>query len=67
MAATAIDVLTRPDALEAIRAEFTAYSQEHPYKCFLPEDAKPPLDINADLMKQFIPLMQRFYVEEGGR
>jgi aminobenzoyl-glutamate utilization protein B len=65
MAGTAIDLLTRPDALSAIQAEFAAYSKKHPYKSFLPDDAKPPLDMNAELMKQFIPLMQAHYVEEG--
>jgi aminobenzoyl-glutamate utilization protein B len=65
MAATAIDLLTRPDVLTAIKQEFDAYSKNHPYKPFLPEDAKPPLDMNADLMKQFIPLMQSHYVEDA--
>jgi aminobenzoyl-glutamate utilization protein B len=64
MAATAIDLLTRPAVLDAIRSEFAAYSKEHPYNPFLPEDARPPLDINEELMKHFAPLMQRFYVEE---
>jgi aminobenzoyl-glutamate utilization protein B len=64
MAATALDLVTRPAVVDAIRAEFAAYSQEHPYESFLPGDAKPPLDINEELMKQFGPRMQRFYVEE---
>jgi aminobenzoyl-glutamate utilization protein B len=65
MAGTAIDLLTRPETLAATKAEFTEYSKKHPYKPFLPADAKPPLDMNAELMKQFIPLMQAHYVEEG--
>jgi hypothetical protein len=65
MAGTAIDLLTRPDAVTAIQAEFAAYSKKRPYKSFLPDDAKPPLDMNAELMKQFIPFMQAHYVEEG--
>jgi aminobenzoyl-glutamate utilization protein B len=65
MAGTAIDLLTQPDALVAIKSEFDAYSKKHPYKSFLPADAKPPLDLNAELMKQFIPLMQPHYVEEA--
>jgi aminobenzoyl-glutamate utilization protein B len=64
MAATAIDLFTRPEALAAIKAEFDAYSKTHPYKSFLPENAQPPLDMNAELMQQFIPLMQRHYVED---
>src|SRR5262245_15989444 len=65
MAASAIDLMTRPEALTAIEAEFDAYSKRHPYKSFLPEDAKPPLDMNAELMKQFIPFMQPHYIEDG--
>jgi aminobenzoyl-glutamate utilization protein B len=65
MAGTAIDLMTQPDRLTAIKAEFKAYSKRHPYKSFLPADAKPPLDINADLMKQFAPLMQAHYVENA--
>jgi hypothetical protein len=65
MAGTAIDLLTRPEALAAIKAEFDAYSTKNPYKSFLPDDARPPLDLNAELMKQFIPLMQAHYVEEA--
>jgi aminobenzoyl-glutamate utilization protein B len=65
MAGTAIDLLTRPETLATIKAEFDAYSKKNPYKSFLPDDARPPLDLNAELMKQFIPLMQAHYVEEA--
>ncbi|NLX95358.1 MAG: amidohydrolase [Rhodopirellula sp.] len=63
MAASAIDLLTRPDALKAIRKEFEEYSKKHPYKSFLPADAKPPLDFYDKLMNQYRPAMEPFYVE----
>lgn len=53
MAATAIDLLTKPKLLQDIRKEFTDYSKEHPYKSFLPENAAPPLDLNSDLMEKY--------------
>jgi aminobenzoyl-glutamate utilization protein B len=53
MAATAIDLITKPEVLSAIRAEFTEYSKTHPYKSFLPENAKPPLDLNRELMEKY--------------
>ncbi len=61
MAATAIDLLTLPDEMKKIRKEFEEYSKKHPYKSFLPEDAKPPLDINEELMKKYRPLMEKYY------
>ena len=50
MAASATDLLIRPEELEKLKTEFEAYSKEHPYKLFLPEDAVPPLDLNRELM-----------------
>jgi aminobenzoyl-glutamate utilization protein B len=53
MAGTALDLLTKPKLLEDIKAEFAAYSKTHPYKSFLPEGAKPPLDLNKELMEKY--------------
>jgi aminobenzoyl-glutamate utilization protein B len=53
MAGTALDLLTMPKLLEEIKNEFAAYSKTHPYKSFLPEGAKPPLDLNKSLMDKF--------------
>jgi aminobenzoyl-glutamate utilization protein B len=53
MAATALDLMTKKDLLSAIREEFTEYSKTHPYKSFLPEGAKPPLELNKQLMDKY--------------
>jgi len=63
MAATAIDLLTRPDVLQAVRKEFEAYSKTHPYKSFLPADAKPPLEFYDKLMNQYRPAMEPLYLD----
>jgi aminobenzoyl-glutamate utilization protein B len=63
MAASAIDLLTKPVELKKLRAEFEDYQKEHPYKSFLPEDAKPPLKINQELMKKWRTLLEKFYQE----
>jgi len=63
MAATAIDLLARPEVLAAVRKEFEEYSKKHPYKSFLPPDAKPPLDFYDKLMSQYRPAMEKFYLE----
>ena len=43
ISSAALDLLTKPKLLEAIRAEFTEYSKNHPYKSFLPEGTRPPV------------------------
>ncbi len=53
MAATALDLITKPKLLEEIKKEFAEYSKEHPYKSFLPDGAKPPLDLNRELMEKY--------------
>lgn len=53
MAGTALDLLTKPELLQQIRDEFNAYSKQHPYKSFLPEGTKPPLEFNKELMDKF--------------
>ncbi len=63
MAATAIDLLTDPEALKTVRKEFDAYSKTHPYKSFLPADAKPPLEFYDKLMNQYRPMMEAFYLD----
>jgi aminobenzoyl-glutamate utilization protein B len=63
MAASAIDLLTRPEAMAVIREEFEEYSKEHAYKTFLPEDAVPPLDLNKELMERWRPIMENYYQE----
>ena len=63
MAASAIDLLILPEELEKITAEFSAYSEDHPYKPFLPEDAVPPLDLNRELMEKWRYIMEDHYRE----
>lgn len=53
MAASAIDLLTKPELLTAVKKEFEEYSKTHPYKSFLPENATPPLDLNRELMEKY--------------
>jgi aminobenzoyl-glutamate utilization protein B len=63
MAASAIDLLTLPDELSSIKAEFEQYSEEHPYKPFLPDDTTPPLDLNKELMEKWRYIMEDHYTE----
>jgi aminobenzoyl-glutamate utilization protein B len=65
MAATALDLLTKPKLLEDIKTEFTEYSKTHPYKAFLPEGAKPPLDLNKELMDKYRDAMLKIGGDEN--
>jgi aminobenzoyl-glutamate utilization protein B len=53
MAATAVDLLTKPKLLESIKKEFAEQAKQHPYKSFLPEGAKPPVELNKILMDKY--------------
>ncbi|MCJ7563735.1 MAG: hypothetical protein MUP52_04000, partial [Candidatus Aminicenantes bacterium] len=64
IAASAIDLMTKPEELKKLRAEFEETSKKYPYKSFLPADAKPPLDINEELMKKYRPLLEKFIIEK---
>ncbi len=59
MAASAVDLLTRPEVLHKAKEEFAAYSKKHPYKSFLPAEAQPPLEMNKTLMEKYRPLLER--------
>jgi aminobenzoyl-glutamate utilization protein B len=59
IAASAIDLLTRPEELAKLRKEFEEYSKTHPYKPFLPADATPPNDLNKALMDKYRGLLEQ--------
>jgi aminobenzoyl-glutamate utilization protein B len=59
IAASAIDLLTRPEELGKLRKEFEEYAKTHPYKPFLPADATPPNDLNKDLMDKYRGLLEK--------
>lgn len=65
MAASAIDLLTRPEDLGAIQKEFAEYSKTHSYKSFLPSDAQPPVDFYCKLMEQYRPTMEAHNPPDG--
>lgn len=64
IAATALDLMTKPKLLVEIRAEFAEYSANHPYKSFLPEGARPPLDLNRELMEKYRNAMLNQTIEQ---
>jgi aminobenzoyl-glutamate utilization protein B len=64
IAASAIDLLTKPEELAKLRKEFEEYSKLHPYKPFLPDDATPPNDLNKELMDKYRGLLEKALAEK---
>jgi aminobenzoyl-glutamate utilization protein B len=63
MAATAVDLLTKPEELDKIREEFEKFIEREPYRSMLPEDARPPLSLNRELMEKWRKKMEKTYIE----
>lgn len=64
IAASAVDLLTKPEELAKLRKEFEEYTKTHPYKPFLPVDAAPPNDLNKDLMDKYRGLLEKALAEK---
>lgn len=63
MAASGLDLLSKPEELAKLRAEFEEMSKKYPFKSYLPDDATPPLDMYEQLMKKYRPLLEEFYYD----
>jgi aminobenzoyl-glutamate utilization protein B len=61
MAASALDLLTKPELLASVKKEFEEYSKTHPYKSFLPEGTQPPVNFNRELMDKFREALSKEY------
>jgi aminobenzoyl-glutamate utilization protein B len=59
IAASTVDLLTKPEELAKLRKEFEEYSKAHPYKPFLPADAMPPNDLNRELMDRYRAALEK--------
>lgn len=64
IAASAIDLLTKPGELAKLRQEFEAQAKAHPYKPFLPADATPANNLNKDLMDKYRVLLEKAFAEK---
>jgi aminobenzoyl-glutamate utilization protein B len=64
LAASVLDLVTSPDLLVRARAQFTDDTKETKYFSMLPPDAKPPLDLNREMMEKFRPEMRKFYLNK---
>jgi aminobenzoyl-glutamate utilization protein B len=62
LAATVLDLLTDPELLKRAKAQFAQDTKETKYIPMLPASAKPPLDMNREMMEKYRPEMKKFYL-----
>ena len=64
MAASILDLLTSPELRAAARKQFDEDTKDIKYFSLLPPDAKPPLDLNREMMEKYRPQMRKFYLSK---
>jgi aminobenzoyl-glutamate utilization protein B len=64
LAASVLDLMMSPDLLATARAQFADHTRETKYFSLLPADAKPPLDLNREMMEKFRSDMRKFYLNK---
>jgi aminobenzoyl-glutamate utilization protein B len=62
LAASVLDLLTGPELLRAAREEFLQTTGSTRYFSLLPPEAKPPLDMNREIMDRYRPEMKKHYL-----
>jgi aminobenzoyl-glutamate utilization protein B len=64
LAATMLDLLTDPELLNRAKAQFARDTSETKYFPMLPPTAKPPVDMNREMMEKYRPEMKKHYVNK---
>jgi aminobenzoyl-glutamate utilization protein B len=64
IAASALDLMTSPDLLTAAKKQFQEDTKDTKYFSLLPPGAKPPLDLNKEMMDKYRPAMSKFYLDK---
>lgn len=67
LAATLIDLLSTPSLVSRAREQFQQDTKDTPYFSLLPADAKPPLELNREVMERFRPEMRKHYLNKTPR
>ena len=61
-AATMLDLLADPELLKRAKAQFAQDTGETKYFSMLPPTARPPVDMNREIMEKFRPEMTKHYL-----
>ena len=67
LAASLLDLLTSPALVAKAKEQFREDTRDTPYFSFLPADAKPPLELNREMMERFRPEMRKHYLNRTPR
>ncbi|HEY2918553.1 MAG TPA: hypothetical protein VGK77_06095 [Candidatus Binatia bacterium] len=67
IAASVLDLLTSPELRAAAKKQFEEDTKETRYFSLLPAGAKPPVDLNKDIMDKYRPAMKKFYLNKGAQ
>jgi aminobenzoyl-glutamate utilization protein B len=65
IAASVLDLLVFPELRAAARKQFEEDTKETKYFSLLPPGAKPPLDLNKEIMDKYRPAMKKFYLNKS--
>ena len=61
------DLMTAPKLLAAARKQFQEDTKDMKYFSLLPSGAKPPVDLNKEIMDKYRPPMSKFYLNKTAR
>ena len=64
IAASVLDLLTSDELRAAAKKQFEVDTKDTKYFSLLPLDAKPPVDLNKEIMEKYRPQMQKFYLSK---
>jgi len=64
LAASVLGLLTSPGSLAAAKKQFEEDTKETKYFSLLPPGAKPPLDLNKEMMEKYRPAMRKSYLDK---
>jgi len=64
LAGTILDLLTTPELLERVKTQFREDTKGIEYFSLMPPDAKPPLDMNREMMERVRPEMRKHYLNK---
>ena len=56
---TALDLLTKPELLSAVKAYFAEQTKQTKWVSLIPEGTKPPIELNRDKMLRFRPELDK--------